>query len=222
MDAVYHIGLCLLKDGSTSDAKNYFKELSQHANASWQAKGFLGLAMSFESEKKYEAAENFLQKSIAADETPEALSLLAKVLLKMRKPTRSGEERPQGPGTAARQRHGGGRPWATCCWPRTASRRPLSLAKKALEGNPNSCELLIGSAKINFAAGNYETSKSNSTYAISICPEEASPVLLCRRRGRQEIPEEGGQGLFQGLQEAWRGRRHAAGGLSLEAIRRGA
>ncbi|MDB5104108.1 MAG: hypothetical protein JWP91_1797, partial [Fibrobacteres bacterium] len=51
----------------------------------------------------------------------------------------------------------------------------LALAKKALEGNPNSCELLIGSAKINFAAGNYETSKSNSTYAMSICPEEASP-----------------------------------------------
>jgi predicted Zn-dependent protease len=53
----------------------------------------------------------------------------------------------------------------------------LSLTKKALQENPNSCELLISSAKINFAAGNYETSRSNSTYAISICPDEATPYF---------------------------------------------
>ncbi|MDB5047824.1 MAG: repeat protein, partial [Fibrobacteres bacterium] len=174
MDAVYHIGLCLLRDGSPADAKNYFKELSQHANATWQAKGFLGLAMSFESEKKYEAAENFLQKSVIADESPEALSLLAKVLLKMRKPTEAEKHARRAlelqPGNATAVVAMGDVLLAQ-------NRKPdaLALAKKALEGNPNSCELLIGSAKINFAAGNYETSKSNSTYAISICPEEASP-----------------------------------------------
>ncbi|MDB5107059.1 MAG: tetratricopeptide repeat protein [Fibrobacteres bacterium] len=174
MDAVYHIGLCLLKDGSPADAKNYFKELSQHANTSWQAKGFLGLAMSFESEKKYEAAENFLQKSINAEETPEGLSLLAKVLLRMRKPGEAEKHARKAlelqPGNATAVVAMGDVLLAQ-------NRKPeaLSLAKKALEGNPNSCELLIGSAKINFASGNYETSKSNSTYAISICPEEASP-----------------------------------------------
>ena len=174
MDAVYHIGLCLLKDGSPADAKNYFKELSQHSNVSWQAKGFLGLAMSFESEKKYEAAENFLQKSIAAEESPEGLSLLAKVLLKMRKPTEAEKNARRAlelqPGNATAVVAMGDVLLAQ-------NRKPeaLALAKKALEGNPGSCELLIGSAKINFAAGNYETSKSNSTYAISICPEEASP-----------------------------------------------
>ncbi len=174
MDAVYHIGLCLLKDGSSTEAKNYFKELSQHANPNWQAKGFLGLAMSFESDKKYEAAENFLQKSVAADETPEALSLLAKVLLKMRKPTEAEKHARRAlelqPGNATAVMAMGDVLLAQ-------NRKPdaLALAKKALEGNPNSCELLIGSAKINFASGNYETSKSNSTYAISICPEEASP-----------------------------------------------
>ncbi|MEO7425458.1 MAG: tetratricopeptide repeat protein [Fibrobacteria bacterium] len=174
MDAVYHIGLCLLRDGSTSDAKNYFKELSQHANVNWQAKGYLGLAMSFESEKKYEAAENFLQKSVAADETPEALSLWAKVLLKMRKPTEAEKRARRAlelqPGNATAVMAMGDVLLAQNHKPEA-----LSLAKKALEGNPSSCELLIGSAKINFAAGNYETSRSNSNYAISICPEEAFP-----------------------------------------------
>ncbi len=174
MDAVYHIGLCLLRDGSPADAKNYFKELSQHSNVSWQAKGFLGLAMSFEIEKKFEAAENFLQKSINAEQTPEALSLLAKVLLKMRKLTEAEKHARKAlelqPGNATAVVAMGDVLLAQ-------NRKPeaLALAKKALEGNPNSCEILIGSAKINFAAGNYETSKSNSTYAISLCPEEASP-----------------------------------------------
>ncbi|HKP95407.1 MAG TPA: tetratricopeptide repeat protein [Fibrobacteria bacterium] len=174
MDAVYHIGLCLLRDGSPADAKNYFKELSQHANANWQAKGFLGLAMAFESEKKYEAAENFLQKSVNADESPEALSLLARVLLKMRKPTEAEKHARKAlelqPGNATAVVAMG-----DVLLAQNRKADALTLAKKALEGNPNSCELLIGSAKINFAAGNYETSKSNSTYAISICPEEASP-----------------------------------------------
>ncbi|MEO6094600.1 MAG: tetratricopeptide repeat protein, partial [Fibrobacteria bacterium] len=174
MDAVYHIGLCLMKDGRTADAKNYFKELSQHANASWQAKGFLGLAMSFETEKKYEAAENFLQKSINAEQTPEGESLLAKVLLKMRKPTdaekhaRKALEIQPGNATAVVA-------MSDVLLSQNRKTEALSLTKKALEGNPHSCELLIGSAKINFAAGNYETSRSNSTYAISLCPEEASP-----------------------------------------------
>ncbi len=174
MDAVYHIGLCLLKDGRPADAKNYFKELSQHANANWQAKGFLGLAMAFESEKKYEAAENFLQKSITADEDPEALSLLAKVLLRMRKPS----EAEKNARRALELQPGNSMAVASMGDVLLAQNRKaeaVSLVKKALEGNPNSCELLIGSAKVNFAAGNYETSKSNSTYAISICPEEASP-----------------------------------------------
>ncbi|MBW8889776.1 MAG: tetratricopeptide repeat protein [Fibrobacteres bacterium] len=174
MDAVYHIGLCLLKDGSSTDAKNYFKELSQHANASWQAKGFLGLAMAFEAERKYEAAENFLQKSNAAEENPEALSLLAKVLLKLRKPSEAEKNARRAlelqPGNSVAVAAMGDVLLAQ-------NRKPeaVSLVKKALEGNPNSCDLLIGSAKVNFAAGNYETSKQNSTYAISICPEEASP-----------------------------------------------
>jgi tetratricopeptide (TPR) repeat protein len=174
MDAVYHIGLCLMKDGKTTDAKNYFKELSQHANASWQAKGFLGLAMAFESERKYEAAENFLQKSVAADEDPESLSLLAKVLLKMRKPG----EAEKNARRALDMQPGNSMAVAALGDVLLAQNRKadaVSLVKKALEGNPNSCDLLIGSAKINFAAGNYETSKQNSTYAISICPEEASP-----------------------------------------------
>jgi tetratricopeptide (TPR) repeat protein len=174
MDAVYHIGLCLLKDGSSSDAKNYFKELSQHSNSSWQAKGFLGIAMSFESEKKMEAAENFLQKSVNAEESPDALSLLAKVLLKMRKPSEAEKKARRAlelqPGNATAVVA-----MSDVLLAQNRKADALALTKKALEGNPNSCELLIGSAKVNFAAGNYETSKSNSTYAISICPEEASP-----------------------------------------------
>ena len=174
MDAVYHIGLCLLRDGHISDAKNYFKELSQHSNASNQAKGFLGLAMAFESEKKYEAAENFLQKSAVIDESPEALSLWAKVLLKMRKPNEAEKHARRAlelqPGNATAVVAMG-----DVLLAQNKKQDALALAKKSLEGNPGSCELLIGSAKINFAAGNYETSKSNSTYAISICPEEATP-----------------------------------------------
>ncbi len=174
MDAVYHIGLCLLRDGSTADAKNYFKELSQHSNPANQARGFLGLAMAFESEKKYEAAENFLQKSSKIEESPEALSLWAKVLLKMRKPNEAEKHARRAlelqPGNSMAVVALG-----DVLLAQNKKQDALQLAKKALEGNPNSCDLLIGSAKINFAAGNYETSKSNSTYAISICPDEATP-----------------------------------------------
>ncbi len=177
MDAVYHIGLCLLNENSNTDAKNYFKELSQHANPANQAKGFLGLAMAFYSEKKFEAAENFLQKSVSADESADAECLWARVLLKLRKPNEAEKHAAK----ALELQPGNSKAVVAMGDVLLAQNKKsdaLVLAKRALEGNPNSCELLIGSAKINFAAGNYETSKSNSTYAISICPDDASPYYF--------------------------------------------
>jgi tetratricopeptide (TPR) repeat protein len=176
MEAVYHTGLCLMKEGRTADAKNYFKELSQHSNPVWQAKGFMGLGLAFESEKKYEAAENFLSKSVNADATAEGLAYLAKVLLKLRKPGDAGRN------AAKALELNPGLPTAVMAMAdvmlaQNRKAEALALTKKSLQENPNSCELLISSAKINFAAGNYETSKSNSTYAISICPEEATPYF---------------------------------------------
>jgi tetratricopeptide (TPR) repeat protein len=176
MEAVYHTGLCLMKEGRTADAKNYFKELSQHSNGVWQAKGFMGLGLAFESERKWEAAENFLSKSVNAGPEAENSSHLAKVLLKMRKPgdaerhARKALELNPGLPTAVQA-------MGDVLLAQNRKAEALALTKKALQENPNSCELLISSAKINFAVGNYETSRSNSTYAISICPEEATPYF---------------------------------------------
>ncbi|HLP43550.1 MAG TPA: tetratricopeptide repeat protein, partial [Fibrobacteria bacterium] len=176
MEAVFHIGLCLMKEGRVADAKNYFKELSQHSNSAWQAKGFMGLGLAFESERKWEAAENFLSKSVNADPSAENSSYLAKVLLKLRRPgdaerhaRKAMELNPSLPAAVQAM--------SDVLLAQNRKADALALNKKALQENPNSCEILISSAKINFAAGNFETSRSNSTYAITLCPEEATPYF---------------------------------------------
>ncbi len=171
LDASYYIGICLLKQGKATDAQNYFKELSQNRNPTWQAKGFHGMAMAFDADHKLDAAENYLLKSLAAKETSDALSMLGRVYLRERKPPlaekqarRALEIKPDDPSAIA-----------VLCEVLMAQGRKeeaLQMANKALQQNPNSCELNLGAAKIHFLAGNYESSRQSGMYAINNCPDD--------------------------------------------------
>lgn len=176
MESVFYTGICLYKEGENTNAQNYFKELSHHNNVQWAARGYMGMGLVFESEKKMEAAQNYLQKAVTAAELPEAYGHLARIHLKMRKPAdaermarKALEFQPGEPvavGTLGE-----------VLVAQNRKNEALSLIKKALQENPNSCPLLTSSAKINYAAGNYETSRQNGVYAISLCPDEALPYL---------------------------------------------
>gem|GEM_PF-5721038 len=176
MDAVYYTGMCLLKDERNKDAQNYFKELSQHNNPSFAARGFLGMGLVFESEKKWEAADNFLQKSVEKFELPDAYNGLARVYLKLRRPGDAEKMarkaialEPENPNSLG--------VLAEILVAQNRRQEALAMAKKALQENPNSCPLLESSAKINYLAGNYETARQNGQYAISRCPDNANPYL---------------------------------------------
>jgi len=171
MDAVYYSGLCLLKQGKSAEAQNFFKELSQNRKAEWQAKGFLGMANAFNADHKLEAVENYALKSLAAKENTEALSLLARVYLRNRKPQlaeksarRAIEIKADDAGAMA--------VLGEALMAMGRKTEALQMINKALQENPNSCELYLGAAKIHFLSGNFESARQNGMNAISNCPEE--------------------------------------------------
>jgi predicted Zn-dependent protease len=171
LEALYYSGMSLVKTGRSDAARNYFNELTQRTAAEWRAKGYLGLGYSFASQQKPDAAENYFEKSLASKETAEAEGALA----------------------LSRRRLGGPEHWeaqakkAYALDPRQPKAalamgdllvfqgkkiQALRLVQKALESNPNSCELLAGIAKCQYLMGQYQAGRSTSAAAISMCPEE--------------------------------------------------
>lgn len=177
LDAVYYSGLTLVKSGRPEDARNFFNELAQRTSAEWRARGFIGVGLSFASQQKPEAAENYYQRSLAAMETAEAHALLA----------------------MSRRRLGGPEHWEASA--RRAfeidNRHPkavqalgevyfhkgrksvaLKLFQKANELTPGSCDILAGLARSQYLMGQYQASRGTSASAISQCPGEADPLYF--------------------------------------------
>lgn len=171
LEALYYSGLALVKTGRAEAARNYFNELTQRTQADWRAKGFLGVGYVFVAEQKPEAAENYFERSIAAKDNAEAEGALA----------------------LSRRRLGGSEHWEAAAkrayaldprQPKAAlaeselflfqgkKSQSLKLMQKALELNPNSCELLAGMAKVQYVTGQYQASHASSAAAISLCPDE--------------------------------------------------
>ena len=171
MDAVYYTGVSLLKQGKSEEAQNSFKELSQNANKSIAAKGLYGMAMAFDADRKLEAVENYANKSIAAKENPEALTLLGRTYLRQRKAPqaekplkRALELSPRDPSVIA----------AVSEMEMAQGRKTDAVGRitKALQDFPNSCDVQLGAAKINFLAGNFDKSWEGGLQAIGNCPDD--------------------------------------------------
>lgn len=174
LDAVYYSGMSLVKTGRPEEARNFFNELAQRTSPEWKAKGFLGVGISFASQQKPEAAENYYQRSLAALETVEAQALLA----------------------LSRRRLGGPEVWEAAAkrafeldsrhpkavqamgevhFARGKKSQALKLFQKANELTPGSCDILAGLAKSQYLMGQYQASRAVSGQAISQCPGEAEP-----------------------------------------------
>jgi tetratricopeptide (TPR) repeat protein len=170
-EAKYYCGLTMIKLGKADGARSLFNELTQQASSDWKAKGLMGMGLAFSSQKKPEAAESFFQRSLGVRETAEAEAELA----------------------TSRRRFGGPDKWvalaqkayaldptdpkAICIMGESMlalgkKAQALALFKRAVETDPNSCDLLNGLAKSQFLTGAYEASKSTSAAAISLCPQE--------------------------------------------------
>jgi tetratricopeptide (TPR) repeat protein len=176
MEAVYYTGVCLLKERRDQDAQNYFKELSQHNAPQWMAKGFMGMGLVFEGQKKIEAAENYLQKATTAYDDAEAYSHLSRVYMKRRK--LADAERTARKALTIKQDE----PLALgtlgeILVAQNRKNEALALTKKALADHPHSCPLLVSSVKINYSSGNYDTARQSGLYAITECPDEYLPYL---------------------------------------------
>ena len=170
-DASYYLGMSLLKLGKLEEAQNSFKELAQNKTPSIQSKGFYGMAMAFDADRKLEAVENYLNKSIAAKESPDALSSLGRLYLRQRKPQQA-----EKPARRALELSPGD-PSATGVLSETEmalGRKDAAIDRitKALVDHPNSCELQLGAAKIQFLAGNYDKSSESGLTAVSNCPDD--------------------------------------------------
>ena len=177
MPSVFYTGMALLRDGEVEDSQNYFKELSTHPENEWKAKGYLGLAHFFDRQNKPEAVENYLMKSVQFLESPEAFAKLSKTSLNLKK-TDAAEKWAKKALELDSDNPKGIAAMAAVLLQKDQKKQALELTTKALKNAPNNCELLIQSAKINFSMGNYQTSKSNSSYAINLCPEEPDPYYF--------------------------------------------
>jgi tetratricopeptide (TPR) repeat protein len=171
LEATYYCGLSSVKLGKAEGARNLFNELSQRTSAEWKAKGLMGVGISFIAQQKPEAAESYFQRSLDIHETAEAEALLA----------------------MSRRRLGGLEMWVPLAKKAYAldptnpkaivimseamivqnKKGPaMAMIKKALDGNPNSCDLLTALAKCQYVLGSYQTSKTTSASAISLCPQD--------------------------------------------------
>ena len=171
LEATYYCGLASVKLGKAEGARNLFNELAQRTSPEWKAKGFMGVGLAFAAQRKPEAAENFYQRSLDVQETAEAEALLA----------------------LSRRRLGGPELWVGLAKKAYAldptqpkaiaalgesmivqgkKSQALVLFKKALDANPNSCDLMAGLAKTQFLSGTYKESRATSGNAISLCPQE--------------------------------------------------
>ncbi len=170
-DAAYYSGLCLLKRDEVSDAEDYFKELSVNRNPVWQAKGFLGIAMGFDAKHELEATENYLHKSLLAKETPEAAGMLSRVYMREHKTELAEKEARHALELNPDETEAVG-VLSEALMIEGHATDALKSIKQALAKDPNSCDLNLSAAKVQYLAGNYESSQQSSRTAINNCPDE--------------------------------------------------
>jgi tetratricopeptide (TPR) repeat protein len=170
-DALYRKGLCLIKIGDVKEAENSFGELTQHAEPIWKARGLYGLAMIFEAQGKPEAVQHHLERSIAAMPLADAMAYLSRVHLRnsrvveaqdWARKAQSAEPSNEGATVALTEALAGAK----------RQSEAMELARQGLRAKPLSCGLLVQSAKLNFQAGQLDSTLAAGNSAIKACPEE--------------------------------------------------
>jgi len=170
-EALYRKGLCLLSLEEPEEADHAFRELAQHADPAWKARGLYGLSLAFEAQGKSEAVNHHLEKSLAVAPLADAMAFMSRISLRESK---VGEAREWArKALASDSTHES----ATVALAEAlaASKRQdeaLELARQGLKTRPLSCGLLVQSAKLNFQAGKLESTLALSNDAIKACPEE--------------------------------------------------
>ncbi len=170
-EAVYYLGASLLRQDKIDAAQKDFKKLLKDPDALLQARAYSGMAQIYDANHKLDTAEAYFNKSIAAKETPDALSMLAKLELRMKKPQmaekparRALELNPNDPAAIAALSE------VDVALGNKA--QALQRITKALADNPNSCDLLLSAAKIQFLAGNFDDSWQSGLAVVSNCPDD--------------------------------------------------
>jgi tetratricopeptide (TPR) repeat protein len=170
-EAVYGKGLCLLELGRARDARNFFGELSQHADPRWKARGLGGLARVFEAEGKWEAVEHHLIRSVGALPHADAMAELSRVNLKLGRVQEAEEWAGKALGLDS-SHVAGNLALAEALASRRKLPEALDVTETALKARPLSCRLLVQTAKLNLEAGNLDSTLAASGKAIRACPQD--------------------------------------------------
>ncbi|MFC1584491.1 tetratricopeptide repeat protein [Fibrobacterota bacterium] len=173
----YMIGICRTELGKLEKAKDIFHELRKFQDTLWQSRGYLGLALVFEKEKKNEAVEHHLLKSLEMKWYPEVILRLVRYYLKIGKTNKAQKW--------ARKMKENSRvgPWAQAARTEVLLKlgktdQAVELIQTALKKHPFSCDLLLVSAKSGLARKDHNHAKIASEGAISRCPERPMGYLL--------------------------------------------
>ena len=201
LEAKYYCGLTSLKLGKAEGARGLFNELTQSVSPEWKTKGLTGMGMAFVAQQKPEAAESYFQRSLDVQETAEAEALLA----------------------MSRRRLGGPEMWLALAKKAYAldpvnplaveimsqalivqdkKGQAVGVYKKALEANPNSCDLLTGMARCQYLTGAYMASKSTSANAISLCPQEPTGYYYAAMNSEKLQNRQEAQSYFKAFRKA--------------------
>lgn len=200
-EANFYCGLAFAKLGEGDAARSLFNDLTQRTSAEWKAKGLMGMGLSFSAQKKPEAAESYYQRSLQVVESAEVEALLA----------------------LSRRRLGGSDMWVALAkkaydldpnHPKAIlaqgeamitqgkKAQALLLFNKALETNPNSCDLLSGMAKAQFLTGDYKAGKTNSLSAIVVCPQDAAVYYYAGMNADKLHNYKEAEGFFKSYRKA--------------------
>ncbi|MBF0432937.1 MAG: hypothetical protein HQK83_16760, partial [Fibrobacteria bacterium] len=124
----------------------------------------------FALEKKFEAVEAHLKKSIDFAKNGEALYLLT--LVSLRKKDKSGAKRYAEMASAVDPNDSKGiMAKIEVMLASRQERQANSLIKKALAKNPKSCDLLITSAKVSWFLSKDDDVRTSSEKVVGLCPE---------------------------------------------------
>jgi tetratricopeptide (TPR) repeat protein len=170
-EAVYGKGLCLLELGRAGESRNFFGELSQHADPRWKARGLGGLARVFEAEGKWEAVEHHLIRSVGAMPHADAMAELSRVNLTLGR-VQEAEEWAAKALELDSSHVAGNLALADALASRRKLPEALDLTETALRAKPLSCRLLVQTAKLNLEAGNLDSTLAASGKAIQACPQD--------------------------------------------------
>ncbi|MBF0432936.1 MAG: tetratricopeptide repeat protein [Fibrobacteria bacterium] len=170
-EAVFNTGLCYIHLRNPIRAKEFFQNLKKFSDSTWVARGYLGLAMAFEVEKKPEAVEHHLKLSLNFRPLAKAMVMLIRFYLKTGRLTEVDN-------VFSLLGETGKFEVAEACMASEISiargdmEKAYGYVEKAMKKHPESCQLQLTAARLAFAQVKLDHMENWSKKVVVGCPEE--------------------------------------------------